>query len=110
MRFLGVLVVFLFACSSKHGSGFSDAGDDGGSVDDDGGGIIIDPDSGPMGCEFNDSVDHDGDGFSGSDGDCNDCDVNINPGAFDVPKSNVDEDCSGTPDDELVSCDATLKI
>lgn len=112
MRFFGVFMVFLLACSSKHGSGFVDAGDDDSStgVDDDGGGIIIDNDSGSMACEFNDGTDHDGDGFSGNDGDCNDCDVNINPGAFDVPKSNVDEDCSGTPDDELATCDATLKI
>jgi hypothetical protein len=57
------------------------------------------------GCQYNDGTDHDGDGFSGQDGDCNDCDPNTNPGAFDVPKDGIDEDCDGTPDDEPSGCD-----
>jgi hypothetical protein len=60
----------------------------------------------PMGsCQYQDGTDHDGDGFSHSDGDCNDCDPNTNPGAFDVPMNGIDEDCSGTPDDEPSGCD-----
>jgi hypothetical protein len=57
---------------------------------------------------YKDSTDHDGDGYSSADGDCKDCDVNVNPGAFDVPANGVDEDCSGTVDDAVVSCDSGL--
>jgi hypothetical protein len=56
-------------------------------------------------CPYNDGTDHDGDGFSGAAGDCNDCDPNTNPGAFDVPNNKVDEDCNGVPDDEPTGCD-----
>ena len=41
----------------------------------------------PPGCNYADNVDHDGDGFAATDGDCNDCDPNVNPGALDVPKN-----------------------
>jgi len=116
MRFAGLALVslsLLIACSSKPQVGFG--GDGGGDADDidgdtDSSVIISDPDSGPTGCEFNDATDHDGDGFSGADGDCNDCDKNINPGTFDVVGNGVDEDCSGTPDDEPTNCDGNLKI
>jgi len=57
-------------------------------------------------CQYNDATDHDGDGFSGTGGDCNDCDPNTNPGAFDVAKNGIDEDCSGKVDDEPVACDS----
>ena len=57
------------------------------------------------GCQYNDATDHDGDGFSGQGGDCNDCDPNSNPGAFDVPKDGIDEDCNGIVDDEPTGCD-----
>jgi len=51
--------------------------------------------------------DHDSDGFAGPV-DCNDCDPSVNPAAFDVPKNNIDDDCSGVADDEPASCDAQL--
>jgi len=53
--------------------------------------------------------DFDQDGFSTSDGDCNDCDPNTNPGAFDVEANNVDEDCNAVVDD-ATECDETLGI
>lgn len=53
--------------------------------------------------------DLDGDGWSVADGDCNDCTELINPGAYDYP-GGVDEDCSGTPDDEPTGCDVGLGI
>jgi hypothetical protein len=55
-----------------------------------------------------DTVDHDGDGWSGADGDCNDCNKYINPGAYDIAGNMIDEDCSGTADDEVTNCDSTL--
>jgi hypothetical protein len=59
---------------------------------------------------YKDSVDHDGDGFSYAQGDCADCDPAINPGAYDYPGNGIDEDCNGTPDDEVTSCDGSLLL
>lgn len=50
-------------------------------------------------------ADLDGDGSSPNQGDCNDCSRQIGPGAVDWPGNGLDEDCSGTPDDEP-DCDA----
>jgi hypothetical protein len=59
-------------------------------------------------CDSTPGGDKDGDGFSILDGDCNDCDPAMNPGALDVAGNNVDEDCSGTADDEQGACDNGL--
>jgi hypothetical protein len=66
--------------------------------------------SGSTGCNYasNDTTDHDGDGWSNADGDCNDCNKYINPGAYDIPGNNVDEDCNGKADDEPTGCDTSL--
>ncbi len=61
------------------------------------------------GCAYGDD-DHDKDGYRVSDGDCADCDPNVNPGAFDVSGNNIDEDCSGKKDDEPTECDANIRI
>lgn len=42
-------------------------------------------------------IDGDGDGFTPNEGDCDDANADINPGAFDNPENDVDEDCNGTP-------------
>jgi hypothetical protein len=70
---------------------------------------------GTPGCAYADDQDHDGDGYSFTDGDCNDCDANANPGAFDVIGGvdggpGVDEDCNGVPDDEPADCDVGIDI
>jgi hypothetical protein len=55
------------------------------------------------------NVDADLDGYIGAD-DCDDGDPQSNPGAFDVPDNQVDEDCSGTADDEPRGCDGALPL
>jgi hypothetical protein len=95
--------------STDAGIDVSEVGVDGPSLDspfvdaagclEDGSLITLEPDE-----------DHDGDGWSVSDGDCNDCDINANPGAYDVADNGVDEDCSGEADDEVVSCDQSIAL
>ncbi|MEZ4226607.1 MAG: choice-of-anchor L domain-containing protein [Polyangiaceae bacterium] len=57
---------------------------------------------------FADSTDHDGDGYAFTEGDCKDCNPLVNPGAYDFPGNGVDDDCSGTVDDEPTGCDVGL--
>jgi hypothetical protein len=54
-------------------------------------------------------ADQDGDGFLFED-DCNDCNPEINPGAYDWPVDGRDDDCNGTPDDEPDTCDAEIAL
>ena len=56
-------------------------------------------------------ADMDGDGWTPNQGDCNDCDANVNPGAIDVPgdPKMVDNDCSGTYDPPA-PCDSGLAL
>jgi hypothetical protein len=81
------------ASGGSTGGGFTTSSSSGGSS---GGGSV---------CPYMDSTDHDGDGFAFTDGDCNDCDPNSNPGAYDVPGDMIDEDCNGVADDEPTGCD-----
>ena len=46
-------------------------------------------------------VDDDGDGFTENEGDCDDSDDSVHPGATDIPDNGVDEDCSGA--DEITA-------
>ena len=74
------------------------------------------------GCDSAPSQDQDGDGFTGQQGDCNDCDANVNPGAIEVIGSAddgtgggggyvpADEDCDGTADNVAGPCDDGLAI
>jgi RHS repeat-associated protein len=41
------------------------------------------------------TLDVDGDGFTGDQGDCNDTDPSINPGALDTPGDGIDQNCNG---------------
>ncbi|MFT3775535.1 MAG: hypothetical protein QM820_60075 [Minicystis sp.] len=59
--------------------------------------------TGAMGpCNMDPSVDGDGDGWTSNEGDCDDCDPTVNPGAIDIalaqdggPPVPVDRDCDG---------------
>jgi hypothetical protein len=51
--------------------------------------------------------DNDADGWTIADGDCDDCNSDVNPGAFDVPGNLLDDDCAGGIDDSA-SCDSGL--
>jgi len=54
------------------------------------------------------SADNDGDGFSPDQGDCDDCNSSLNPGAYDFPNNGIDEDCNGKADDSVATCDSGL--
>ena len=117
------LLFAIAACSSPASSGFAGGPDgeggtrtgasDGGLG---GGGGSGGPDFGggdagtASGCSFSDATDHDKDGYSAQDGDCNDCDPNVNPGAYDVAGNGRDEDCSGKSDDEAATCDTSAAL
>jgi hypothetical protein len=129
LRSIGIaasLVVFAFACgSSERRSGFASDQDptDPSSGDDTGGNIAgdgaDDDDDGPgvptSQCGINHGSgndpdkDYDGDGFPLKN-DCNECNKSINSGARDIPGNGIDEDCSGTADDEPASCDTSLDV
>ncbi len=96
-----------------------------GLSDGEGGGLIgLDggpggPDGSTQGCATGPDDDQDLDGFTAAQGDCNDCDANVNPGAIEViavadadggvPPS-VDEDCDGMADNVAPTCDDTLAL
>jgi hypothetical protein len=98
------------------GSGATGGVSFGGGPSGGGGGISLGggPNSGGGGsgggtaCTSGPNDDSDKDGFTVADGDCNDCDANANPGAYDVPSNNVDEDCNGTADDAAYDCDQVI--
>lgn len=71
-------------------------------------------------CNSKMDEDQDKDGWSKLDGDCNDCDANVNPGAIEVkitmPQGDAgipdpaDEDCDGTADNVAPPCDTGLAL
>jgi len=60
------------------------------------------------------SEDRDKDGFTPAQGDCNDCDPSVNPGAIEVPTAQgghpADENCDGQTDEALPGCDGGLAL
>jgi hypothetical protein len=51
------------------------------------------------------AIDDDGDGYSEDQGDCDDTDATIFPHAEEVCGDEIDQDCSGDPDDGLLDAD-----
>jgi hypothetical protein len=109
------------AGSGAQGTGGSGAIGSGGS----GGSILIDAPSGSGGstggttgsCASGADEDKDQDGWSKNQGDCNDCDTKVNPGAIDVLNTADggsvwgDEDCDGTPGSSgQTTCDQGLPL
>lgn len=110
--------------STKSGAN-TGAGVGGSSLDGTGGGF--NPTSGSGGssgtsgttCVSGPDEDKDKDGFSVNQGDCNDCDPNVNPGAIEViaqpdadggvPQA-ADEDCDGTVDNVPGTCDDNIAL
>jgi hypothetical protein len=61
------------------------------------------------GCnQGNPNADIDGDGWTPAQGDCNDCDPDVNPGAIDTP--GVDGDCDGVLGSPPAACDDNLAL
>ena len=74
----------------------------------------------PGNCDSKADEDKDQDGWTKDDGDCNDCDVNANPGAIEVMITTpvgdggiptpADEDCDGMVDNVAPTCDDALAL
>ncbi len=140
---LAVPTAIFAACDAGGGSTFQDddgsgagnvGGGDGGSTSNNSGGAGpgvggFDPQGGGMptpGCSDTDpTTDFDGDGYTENDGDCNDCDANVNPNAIEVmtpmggqgggnqgggPPAPADEDCDGMIDNVPMACDSGIAI
>ncbi|HHH31331.1 MAG TPA: hypothetical protein ENK57_23700 [Polyangiaceae bacterium] len=133
-RMLGVGLlgagIIVAACS---GDGASQLSDDDGSTSSTGGAGQGGDGEGNIGGDFNPTNvggagggvvpcdntvdDFDQDGFTVADGDCNDCDGNVNPSAIEVPTDPedpgaemVDENCNGEIDEAIPLCDTGLSL
>jgi hypothetical protein len=90
------------------GDGDGDDEDEGNDENDDDGDDS--PGGGPCETPPADS-DIDGDGFTKATGDCNECSKQINPGAYDFPGNEYDEDCSGSKAEAGEdACDSNLSM
>ncbi|MBI4702670.1 MAG: choice-of-anchor L domain-containing protein [Deltaproteobacteria bacterium] len=121
---LGVLVAACGASSKRSGDQDGEGGKGSSSTSSSGtgaqGGLALSSSSGEGGggilkteppCEGDHTnLDDDKDGFTGGQGDCNDCTKQMNPGALDYAGNNIDEDCNGAPDDTPTNCDGALAV
>lgn len=65
------------------------------------------PGGGPPCDQSNMNGDADGDGYTPAQGDCNDCDPSMNPGAIEIGANGKDDDCNGSIDENNPACDAS---
>jgi hypothetical protein len=120
---LGVLCAIAgiyMACSAGGGSTFNGSDDDGGTTGAAGSTGSFNPSGSGGGdavCNSAATEDHDQDGFTRNAGDCNDCDVNVNPGAVEVPTDamdpeakEADENCDGMIDEPATVCDTNTDL
>jgi hypothetical protein len=75
--------------------GVADTGDSGDTGDDTAGDTCI---SDLYGVPDTGDVDADGDGYTVADGDCDDSNADIHPGATETPGDGVDSNCDGNDD------------
>ncbi|MBK8996193.1 MAG: putative metal-binding motif-containing protein [Myxococcales bacterium] len=65
-------------------------------------------------CNSGPNDDQDKDGFTVAEGDCDDCDPKVNPGAIEVAtpsgETAKDDDCNGTVDDVPATCDDAVAL
>lgn len=108
------------ACSINAQSEFEGDNDDSGegaadstSGTGDLGDVASSSSTGPGECNSLATDDFDGDGYTGEDGDCNDCDSNVSPGAIEVITDTsdpdaveADENCNGEIDEVVPACDS----
>ena len=104
---------------SEGGGDTSGGGDDAPKFDLGGGGSEGTGGAG-LGCDSAQDEDRDMDGWSKAQGDCNDCDANVNPGAIEVEVTEpnedgvipdpADEDCDGFVDNVPEPCDGMVAI
>ena len=97
MRRYLVAVIVLWACGPAQtgGSGADGGSDGGGAVD-----AVARPDA------VDPNKDEDGDGYTVGQGDCDDTDRNVNPGAAEACDDHVDNDCDGITDADCTTvCD-----
>lgn len=116
ISFSVVLAATAIACSgATRRSGFESETDPVEAKDGGGGLQFAEVDAGPGNpCAVNNlhddpDKDSDGDGYP-LKLDCNECDPNVNAGALDVADNGLDEDCDGTPDNNVAECDDQLAI
>ncbi len=136
--FISIAAIAIACSGGPQDSGFG-AGSDGGTSSSSGGssggsgggsgGLPGDASIGSFGdsggssggttnCNVTDqNADMDKDGWTPAQGDCNDCDPNVNPGAIDVLHDADggmpywgNEDCSGMPGDNAKPCDTGLAL
>lgn len=88
---LAIALGLLFACGDKAEDGQTDTSASDGSD----GAVDVDSAERRDSADTTDSADVDGDGYTPADGDCDDTDALVNPGALEMPWDGLDNDCDG---------------